>query len=332
MLEYLSFLIFLVLTHGYSDEAASDNMRPVQYICNGNAGVPSNTELFNDPILSRPPGKRGPQGVTGQKGDQGLKGIKGDIGPQCQCDLSSLENQNRELMNSIIAINQKLSLLMCPPLAVNNNENLRVDVDGTALLGTVATFTCGSGTTVIGANSATCVATGKTAKWSHDPPTCKFCRKGGIETGEIPSNMLLASSSHPHCNDKERWRLNAKERSRSGDGWAGSWCAGTSSVGQYIGVDFQTATFTSGLITQGRHGSSQRVTKYKVGYYKDSTRNNLEYVTDNDGNIKIFDGNVDMNTPVKNYFSRGIEMFGLRIYPVAWSGHMSLRFEVITCN
>ena len=55
-----------------------------------------------------------------------------------------------------------------------------------------------------------------------------------------------------------------------------------------------------------------------------------------DGNIwenvedgKVFQGNLDHNTKVRNNFSNPVHARAIRIYPVSWNNHISLRFDAI---
>lgn len=96
-------------------------------------------------------------------------------------------------------------------------------------------------------------------------------------------------------------------------------------------VVFLESTEVSGVITQGRGTSTQWVTNYKIGYIEDACSPTLKFIEEG-GVTKIFDGNVDLNTEVKNTFTTHINAARVRIYPTAVSGWNALRFEFITCS
>ena len=52
-------------------------------------------------------------------------------------------------------------------------------------------------------------------------------------------------------------------------GNAGAWAVSTNDLNQWIQIDFRVQTTVTYVATQGRHGSGQRVTQYKLQYSSD---------------------------------------------------------------
>ena len=76
-------------------------------------------------------------------------------------------------------------------------------------------------------------------------------------------------------------------------------------------------------MTQGRPNADQWVEKYQVSYSLDGR----EWTFVDDG--KIFQGNNDRNTWVRNNFETPIRARAIRIHPLQWKTHMSMRFDGI---
>ena len=51
--------------------------------------------------------------------------------------------------------------------------------------------------------------------------------------------------------------------------YQGTWAAGVNDLNQWIQIDFRVQTTVTYVATQGRSGSSQRVTQYKLQYSND---------------------------------------------------------------
>lgn len=101
-----------------------------------------------------------------------------------------------------------------------------------------------------------------------------------------------------------------------GKGW------GTSDGKQYLTMDVGEEKMISGLITQGRADKNQFVTEFKVEYSSDN--GSFKYVRN-----ASFAGNADGSTKVVNYFVRPILARYIRIIPLNYYKHMSLRSDVL---
>ena len=59
---------------------------------------------------------------------------------------------------------------------------------------------------------------------------------------------------------------------------------------------------------------------------------NWRDVTDSTGNTLTFTANGDRNTPVTNDMPERFAATDVRLWPVAWYGHVSMRFMVHGCK
>ncbi|XP_033118060.1 fibropellin-1-like isoform X3 [Anneissia japonica] len=154
------------------------------------------------------------------------------------------------------------------------------------------------------------------------------CVEGlGMESGAIPSASIQASSEYDKQHGPRRARLNLVPDS---DG-IGAWSAKTNDLNQWIQVDLGKVMLVSGVVTQGRNGYSpgQWVKSYKVSYSMDAT--NWETILGTTGVPMEFVGNSDTDTAVTRLFPDGVHARFVRIHPLTWYGHISLRFEVLGC-
>lgn len=139
----------------------------------------------------------------------------------------------------------------------------------------------------------------------------------GISAGLIKPSQLSASSVHSTCPFKGVVL-------HSG----GAWCTGSLDSSQWVQVDFFVPRLITGIVTQGRANSNQWVTSYHVSYGNDSTQMTL--YTEFDG-LKTFVGNSDENTIVENTLREHVTARYIRIHPVSYHEHMSMRIEMRQC-
>ncbi|XP_039252067.2 lactadherin-like [Styela clava] len=139
----------------------------------------------------------------------------------------------------------------------------------------------------------------------------------GISSGLVPISSITASSTHPHCP-----LVNIPLNSRI------SWCSLASRSGEWVQVDLQKPRPITGVVTQGRYRHSQYVKSYKVQYGNSVSA--LRTYQEN-GSEKIFKANSNVDTPVENRFEEAIVARYIRIYPVEYYLHMSLRLELLDC-
>ncbi|XP_072029250.1 uncharacterized protein [Amphiura filiformis] len=158
--------------------------------------------------------------------------------------------------------------------------------------------------------------------------------KLGMEDGRIKDSQITASSTWPSQSVQvANARLN---RPGNWPIYAGSWCAATNNINQWIQVSLNDSQMLGGIITQGRSSSmgrdpyNQYITKYKVQYSNDGTH--WKFVTDDNGQDEEFIGNYDRDTPVTNMFDSPILARFVRIRPTEWNSHISMRLELLGCQ
>ncbi|XP_038062078.1 lactadherin-like [Patiria miniata] len=147
----------------------------------------------------------------------------------------------------------------------------------------------------------------------------------GLEDRSITDNQIRSSMSAGGWSARQG-RLNNN----------GAWIA-TSSSNARIEVNFveSVVLVVSGVITQGTQppgtASPRYVKSYKVAYKKHPSPD-YEYVTGGNGNITVFMGNTDANTPVTNLFDESVVAKVVRIEPTEWFIAVALRLELLGCR
>ncbi|XP_041474462.1 uncharacterized protein LOC121423208 [Lytechinus variegatus] len=154
----------------------------------------------------------------------------------------------------------------------------------------------------------------------------------GLENGNIPDSSLTASSfwgNNSPCSPKMA-RLHIKRI--DGTSVCGSWSSGVVDSNQWIQVDLLTLYRIHGVATQGREDWTQWVTSYKINCSKDGlifdTVKEFTTKTTNQLTDKVFVGNYDHSTVVYNAFPEPIVCRYVRLLPMSWYHHISLRMEL----
>lgn len=104
------------------------------------------------------------------------------------------------------------------------------------------------------------------------------------------------------------------------------WSAKDNKVGEWMEVDTGSIQSISGVITQGRRNHAQWVKSFTVSVSEDAKT--WRWVACE----RIFQGNVNKNTKVKNWFHEPVHARYLRFYPQTWNGHISMRAGVLVCE
>jgi len=131
---------------------------------------------------------------------------------------------------------------------------------------------------------------------------------------ELGANVTTSSEFDPHCS-KNRIMLNSIYREGGS-----AWCTGFNDHNQWIQVSFNfKLQKVVRIATQGRHDYDQWVKQYKIKYF-----DGFGWI-DYDGS-KIMDANSDRTTVVTHDVN--ITCYAMRIIPVSWHEHMSMRCEV----
>ena len=166
----------------------------------------------------------------------------------------------------------------------------------------------------------------------------------GLSTGFIGDSQLSASSSYNSDSDVRNIRLATTQRP------VAAWCAAHSNVHQHVQVDFGEITRVTGVATQGRGDNYQQwVTAYKIMYSNDK-RVWKYYREDNEDKVslafrevlhlyihdtwylKAFSANSDRFGVVRNNFAQAVSTRYIRIKPVSWHRHISMRAEFFGCH
>ena len=98
-----------------------------------------------------------------------------------------------------------------------------------------------------------------------------------MEDGSISDNQITASSEHDPNHAPSNARLNRPATPPT----TGAWSAKTNNRNQWIQADLSGLKWVSGVVTQGRNGYSQWVTKFNVQYSENGQIWN--YVEDSNG-------------------------------------------------
>ncbi|XP_071508036.1 uncharacterized protein [Diadema antillarum] len=145
----------------------------------------------------------------------------------------------------------------------------------------------------------------------------------GLQSFAIPDSRITASSISAGKAQfgPSRGRLHLT----NGGGLAGAWCANVPFSNEWI----QSPHRIVGIATQGRSDADQWVTSYKVMCSANGTTfNAVEEMCSASGNYMIFQGNMDRNTVVYNALPRPQNCKSVRVAPITYHKHISLRLEV----
>eukprot|EP00961_Rhodomonas_salina_P114611 1541774-Rhodomonas_salina.1 len=105
------------------------------------------------------------------------------------------------------------------------------------------------------------------------------------------------------------------------------WYARVMDKNQWLQMDLKEIQSVAGVVTQGYSHGSYWVTTFKVSVSDDAFE--WKWVECE----RIFDGNTDYNTKVKNYFDKPVEARYVRIHPETWQGwHIIMKAGVILCE
>ncbi|KAH3898495.1 hypothetical protein DPMN_022728 [Dreissena polymorpha] len=146
----------------------------------------------------------------------------------------------------------------------------------------------------------------------------------------IPDDYLTASSE---IDSPTRSRLDTEEIFVNNSWLNGCWSAQTIDSRQWIQAKFLERSHITGIVTQGRkfvRGLAQRVTSYRCHFSEDC----VNYVTiiKPNGDNEIFPGNTDQDSHVTNLLPNPVLASCVRIQPVTWVQHISLRFDLLGCT
>lgn len=109
-----------------------------------------------------------------------------------------------------------------------------------------------------------------------------------------------------------------------------AWTAKNSDFDQYLLISLNSKKTITSIVTMGKQHSPEFVQEFKI-YYGDTGGDFTEY-KDREGNPKLFRGNSDGNTEVRNMFEYPVVAQYIRINPTRWRDRISLRAELYGCE
>eukprot|EP00505_MAST-04D_sp_SCG-Rhode-Island_P006223 Stramenopile-MAST_4_protein_6223 len=137
-----------------------------------------------------------------------------------------------------------------------------------------------------------------------------------LETAGTPENKRSYSSVFNNA-------MIGTAHARSTLNSAQAWSALSAVANQHMTLDLATTKFVQGVIIQGRHDVDQWVETFKVQYSNDfSTWADVD-------NGSTFVGASDQNTPVTAMFVTIVYARYIRLKPISWYSHISMRADVI---
>ncbi|XP_078348383.1 uncharacterized protein LOC144633376 [Oculina patagonica] len=150
----------------------------------------------------------------------------------------------------------------------------------------------------------------------------------GLENYTIPDSSITASSIYL---PSTTWHIpeNGRLHFKSISGRYGAWSAGNKHDNSWFQVDFGRSVKVTMVATQGRQDLDQWVTEYRVSYSNDGI-SFQDY--EEGGYVKIFDGNTDRDTIVRNRLQNPIITRYIRINPICHHGWISLRADFYNCT
>ncbi|XP_072017380.1 uncharacterized protein [Amphiura filiformis] len=243
--------------------------------------------------------------------------------------------------------NQAPVLASCPAIEPKNTDPGEVTAlitwEGPVAIdnsGGIPTVTCypPSGTNfTIGHTPVTCTA----VDISGNQESCIFyvdvidncLRQLGMEDKRIENGQITASSVwHSELGQGYFSPLNARlNQQETFEVNAGSWCAAKNDDKPWIQVNLLAIKWVSGVMIQGRNGYDQWVTKFKVVYNIYGSKWKHVKTADDQEDL-VFDGNTDRDTIVPRLFPSHVRATVIRIQPIQWHNHISIRFDLIGCD
>uniref|UniRef100_A0A671YTJ2 Neuropilin n=1 Tax=Sparus aurata TaxID=8175 RepID=A0A671YTJ2_SPAAU len=146
----------------------------------------------------------------------------------------------------------------------------------------------------------------------------------GMESGEITSDQIMASSKYNPSWSSERSRLNYYEN---------AWTPAEDSNKEWIQVDLGFLRFVSAIGTQGAISQETRRIYFVKSYKVDVSSNGEDWITLKEGSKqKVFQGNTNPTDVAKTMLPKPTLTRFVRIRPVTWETGIALRFEVYGCK
>ncbi|CAB3983234.1 EGF-like repeat and discoidin I-like domain-containing 3 [Paramuricea clavata] len=176
-------------------------------------------------------------------------------------------------------------------------------------------------------NGATCINRGKdyNCKCADgysgkqcDIRTCENPKPLGMESRKIADSRITASSQYSASYRASYARLNSNTY----------WLSKPNNRNQWLKIDFKYRATITDILSQGRGSSNQYVRTYTLSYSDDGI-NFKSY--QRSGKKRVLKANVNDKCIAKTTLEPVIVARFIRIHPVTWKGHISMRVEFIGC-
>ncbi|TKS79386.1 Neuropilin-1a [Collichthys lucidus] len=146
----------------------------------------------------------------------------------------------------------------------------------------------------------------------------------GMESGEISSEQITASSQYNSNWSPERSRLNYQE-----NGWTPS----DDTIREWIQVDLGFLRFVTAIGTQGAISKETKKRYFVRSYKVDVSSTGEDWVTVKEGSKpKIFQGNQNPTDEVHAFLPKQTLARYVRIRPLSWEQGICMRFEIYGCR
>uniref|UniRef100_A0A3Q3WRK0 Neuropilin n=1 Tax=Mola mola TaxID=94237 RepID=A0A3Q3WRK0_MOLML len=156
------------------------------------------------------------------------------------------------------------------------------------------------------------------------PPAFACMEPLGMESGEITSEQITASSQYNPNWSPERSRLNYRE-----NGWTPS----HDNIKEWIEVDLGFLRFITAIGTQGAISKETKKHYFVRSYKVDVSSTGEDWVTVKEGSRqKTFQGNQNPTDEVRSFLPKQTLARYIRIRPLTWEQGICMRFEIYGCR
>ncbi|XP_071850611.1 lactadherin-like isoform X1 [Apostichopus japonicus] len=151
-------------------------------------------------------------------------------------------------------------------------------------------------------------------------PEGSCCERFGLNVNRDSDVVITASTSYNHEHGPHRAALFEAEV-----GGIAGWAAATNNAEQWIQVDFGSPRQVTGVLLQGRGAGccNQWVTSFRILFSNDGE---IFYST------PTIEGTFDRHTVARRYLDRPIVARYVRLNPITYFGHITLRFDLLGCE
>ncbi|XP_048577863.1 uncharacterized protein LOC5514077 isoform X2 [Nematostella vectensis] len=151
----------------------------------------------------------------------------------------------------------------------------------------------------------------------------------GMEDGRIPDYAITTPRAHSQKLDTSRSRLNTRKTTLQQTKFGGAWCTPNNNEGHWLQIDLGSMKIITKVATQGRYDYHQYVKNFTISYSRDLAR--WSAYSEN-GEAKIFSGNIDNLSVKENLLLPHVVARGIRFYPKDFYAWKCMRVEVYGCD